>query len=73
MAWKKLLKENSERFSKDTLVQVIHEISTHLPNPVLDNLLVSCEEHFRNVVSVADCELTETFPRLQTESSFKFQ
>lgn len=78
MAWLKLLKENSERFSKDTLARVIHEISIlisgiDLPNPVLDNLLSSCKEHFRTVVSVGDTKPAEAFPRLQNDSVLKFQ
>ncbi|KAF3450202.1 hypothetical protein FNV43_RR06282 [Rhamnella rubrinervis] len=72
MAWLKLLKENSKRFSRDTLVQVVHEISLRssgidLPNPVFDNLVSSCKEHLRTFVSVADTKPAETFPRLQSD------
>lgn len=51
MAWLKLFKENSERFGKHTILRLINEVKVlivgrNYPNPVLDNLLASCEDCF---------------------------
>ncbi|KAH7545584.1 hypothetical protein FEM48_Zijuj01G0109000 [Ziziphus jujuba var. spinosa] len=77
-AWLKLLKEDSKRFSKDSLIRLIHEISILIsgrdcPNPVLDNVLASCKEVCRTGVIVADIKPTETFSRTQIDSDLKFQ
>lgn len=77
-AWLKLLKEDTNRFSKDSLIRLIHEISILIsgrdcPNPVLENLLASCKQLCRTGVTVADIKRTETFSRTQTDSDLKFQ
>lgn len=51
-AWLRLLSENPTKFQRSTIDRLIHEINdiaagTEQPNPLLDNLLASCEEFSR--------------------------
>ncbi|XP_050367964.1 pentatricopeptide repeat-containing protein At1g30610, chloroplastic [Argentina anserina] len=53
-AWLNLFKENAERFQKDTLVQLVHEISiltanSDAVNPVFENLMMCCREFDRDL------------------------
>lgn len=71
-AWLNLLKE--KRFPKDTVIQLIYKVSMLLtrndsPNPVFENLLLSCKEFCRTRNSVADHRLEETVCTNETQSA----
>lgn len=60
LSWLNLLKENSQRFKKDTLVRLMNAASnvvsnSSVPNPTLVCLMQSCKEFcFATELSVAD-------------------
>jgi len=56
-AWLNLFEENAQRFRKDTLMRLMHEVrvlaaQSNSPNPVLQNLLISCSDYNRPRVKV---------------------
>ncbi|KAF9667139.1 hypothetical protein SADUNF_Sadunf16G0302100 [Salix dunnii] len=56
-AWLNLFEEKAQRFRKDTLIRLMHEARvvaarSNSPNPVLQNLLISCCDYNRPRVKV---------------------
>ncbi|KAG6794195.1 hypothetical protein POTOM_003433 [Populus tomentosa] len=56
-AWLNLFEENAQRLRKDTLIRLMHEVrvlaaQSNSPNPVLQNLLISCNDYNRPRVKV---------------------
>ncbi|MCL7048136.1 hypothetical protein MKW94_015128 [Papaver nudicaule] len=57
--WLYLFQNNSNRFQKDTLITLIHELNNIIAgsdrsNPILENLILSCKEFTMNGAAVAD-------------------
>lgn len=75
MAWLNLLKENSGRFQRESLVILMDEANilmsrTNMPNPVIENLLTSCKDFLRTHTStVAEISVTETATAIQALKS----
>lgn len=74
-AWLNLFKENAERFQKDTLVQLVREVSiltakSDRPNPVFENLMTSCEELDRTGARTGDFKPIESVCTVHTEPAY---
>ncbi|CAK7357382.1 unnamed protein product [Dovyalis caffra] len=75
-AWLNLFEENGQRFRKDTLMRLMHEVRvraarSNSPNPVLQNLLISCSNYNRPRVKVPEINQTELLCTVQSETSLK--
>ncbi|XP_034932834.1 pentatricopeptide repeat-containing protein At1g30610, chloroplastic isoform X1 [Populus alba] len=62
-AWLNLFEQNAQRFRKDTIMRLMHEVrvlaaQSNSPNPVLQNLLISCSDYNRPRVKVPGFNLT---------------
>ncbi|XP_050220610.1 pentatricopeptide repeat-containing protein At1g30610, chloroplastic [Mercurialis annua] len=76
VAWLNLFKENAERIRTDTLVQLKHEVAmliarTNPPNPVLQNLLTSCNDFLNTRVKVTESNMTEIVYTAQSQTASK--
>lgn len=74
-AWLNLFKENAERFHKDTLVQLVREVSiltakSDEANPVFENLMMCCRELDRTSVMTGDFKPNESVYTVQTEPAY---
>lgn len=70
-----LFKENAERFQKDTLLQLVREVSiltakSDVPNPVFENLMTCCRELDRTGVRTGDFKPNESVCTVQTEPAY---
>lgn len=76
IAWLSLFNENAHRFRKDTLIQLMHEVSmlvarSNLAHPVLQNLLTSCNDFLKTHFKVSQTNLTEIVCMVQSETAMK--
>ncbi|XP_062012510.1 pentatricopeptide repeat-containing protein At1g30610, chloroplastic [Rosa rugosa] len=74
-AWLNLFQENAERFQKDTLLQLVREVSiltakSDVANPVFENLMTCCRELDRTGVRTGDFKPNESVCTVQTEPAY---
>lgn len=76
VAWLNLLTKNAGRFRTNSLVRLMHEVTllvarTDMPNPVLQNLVASCQEFLKNNVTVSEIGLTQIATATPSEVALK--
>ncbi|EEF28597.1 pentatricopeptide repeat-containing protein, putative [Ricinus communis] len=73
VAWLNLFKENAEQIRRDTLIQLKHEVSmlVNPPDPVLQNLLASCNDFLNSQVIVSESSLPEIVCTAESQTNLK--
>lgn len=70
-SWLNFLKDNAQRFRRDTLIHLAHEASvlvarSNPPNPVLQNLLTACNDFLKTPGKVPEGNLAEIVCAVQS-------